>query len=106
MGSLGAGFAQILLAWTRLKASGAFWNLQAGARDGPGVQLGPGPGQFLLQESRAPVTRKEREAAAAGRSGGTRRGLLWFTTLVLYAAFVGLVRAQAVPSQAGPGGSH
>lgn len=66
----------------------------------------PAPGQLLLQESGAPATLKEREAAAAGRSGEKRSGLLWFTTLVLYAAFVGLVRAQAVPSQAGPGGSH
>lgn len=49
----------------------------------------PAPATGLLQEYRDPATRKEREAAAAQRNNG----LTWFITLVLYAAFIGLVRA-------------
>lgn len=56
-------------------------------------------GQRLLQDPEVPATNSEREAA--GRGGSTRGVLLWLTTLVLYASFVGLVRAEAAPFQAG-----
>lgn len=61
--------------------------------------MAPTTGQRLLQDAEVPATRSEREAAERG--GGPRGVLLWLTTLVLYASFVGLVRAEAAPSPAG-----
>lgn len=69
MGSRGAGCAHILLAWTRLKASRAFWNRQAGARDGPGVPLGPGPRAAPLAGTRCPGYAQ----GAGGGSGWAQR---------------------------------
>lgn len=44
-------------------------------------------------------TRAESEQAtvASRRSGRTRSVLRWFSTAVMYAAFLGLVRAEAAP---------
>ncbi|XP_031204382.1 sodium-dependent glucose transporter 1A-like [Mastomys coucha] len=65
---------------------------RGGAQLEPDLELrgavAPTTGQRLLQDAEVPATRSEREAAERG--GGPRGVLLWLTTLVLYASFVGL----------------
>lgn len=54
----------------------------------------PAAGQRLLQAD-APAENEPKAVAGSGRSGGAGNRLRWFTTVILCASFLGLVRAGA-----------